>query len=148
MPEGKKFNLEIVTPEKVVYQDQVESVIFPAWSGYYGVMANHTPFITGSQTGTVTVRKDNEVEKIAVTKGFVQVQPDRTIILVETAERAKDIDVDRAKRAYIRAWKRLKSKLSSVNYTRAQVALERAANRLKTLGISPDEVVAEHTKGR
>lgn len=140
MPEGKQFQLEVVTPEKVVYSDQVESVIMPGWSGYMGVMVNHTPYITGIQTGTVTVKKEGTEEKLAVTKGFVMIQPDRTILLVDTAERARDIDLERAKEAYLRALKRLKSRSSSVNLTRAQVALERSANRLRTLGISPDDV--------
>ena len=140
MPEDKKFLLEIVTPQKVVYNDLIESVILPAWSGYLGVKVNHTPFITGVQTGTVKVKKDGEEEKLAVTKGFVLVQPDRTVLLVDTAERAHDIDIQRAKEAYRRARRRLKSRSSAVNLTRAQVALERAVNRLKTLGVAPEDV--------
>ncbi len=140
MPEDKKFLLEVVTPQKVVYNERIESVILPAWSGYLGVKVNHTPFITGVQTGTVKVKKDGEEERIAVTKGFVLVQPNRTVLLVDTAERARDIDIQRAKEAYLRARRRLKSRSSAVNLTRAQVALDRAVNRLKTLGVAPEEV--------
>lgn len=140
MPEDKSFNLEIVTPERVVLRERVDSVIFPTWNGYYGVMVNHMPFITGVTTGTVTLRKDKETEKVAVTSGFVMIQPDHTILLVNTAERASEIDIERAKDAYRRALRRLRQRISSVNYTRAQVALERAANRLRTLGISTDDI--------
>jgi F-type H+-transporting ATPase subunit epsilon len=124
------FQLEIVTPEKIVAKDVAEELQLPGKSGYLGILPGHAPLITELAAGQLTYRGAGEIHHLAVAWGFAEVLPDKVTVLAETAERAEDIDADRAERAKERAEKRLASGDPEVDVRRAQQALAKALARL------------------
>src|SRR5947199_4189525 len=107
MPET--FQLEIVTPEKMVVKDVAEEAQIPGSNGYLGILPGHAPLITELAVGEITYRNDGYTHRIAVAWGFAEVLPDKVTILAETAERAEEIDIKRAQDAKQRAEQRLQS---------------------------------------
>src|SRR3979411_696169 len=103
------FQLEIVTPEKMVVRDVAEEMQIPGKSGYLGILPGHAPLITELAVGEITYRKGNYTEHLSVAWGFAEVLPDKVTILAETAERPSEIDVERARKAKERAEERLTS---------------------------------------
>ncbi|MDI6869827.1 MAG: F0F1 ATP synthase subunit epsilon [Bacillota bacterium] len=134
---GRTFRLEIVTPERTVFDDSVEMVIAPTYQGYMGVAHNHTPILTVLTSGVLRFRQEGEETRMAVSGGFMDVRMNRAVVLAEAAEFADEIDVSRAMSAYRRALARLLSRREGVDYRRAQAAMDRALARLKAVGISP-----------
>lgn len=125
------FPLELITPEARVMAENVRSVRAPGIEGSLGVLANHAPLMTALTVGVLKIEHDNgDMEYISISGGFMQVTPDKVIILADTAERAADIDVARAEADISRARERLNSG-EAIDYDRARKALERATNRLK-----------------
>ena len=127
----EKIQLEIVTPERSVLSEAVDELILPGTRGYLGVRPGHAPLLTTLKVGTILIRKGREPKVLAVSWGFAEVLPERVSILAETAERAEEIDLDRALRSRERAEKRLKSPDPDVDFQRAQVALEKALIRIQ-----------------
>lgn|SRR5689334_22930848 len=124
------FQLEIVTPEKLVVKDAVEELQMPGANGYLGILPGHAPLITELAIGELTYKIGGTTHRLAVAWGFAEVLPDRVTILAETAERPEDIDVARARDSKSRAEERLKSGSTDVDYDRAEKALQRAETRL------------------
>jgi len=131
----KRFKFEIITPEKVIYSADVEHVKSPGKNGYFGVKANHIPFLTLLRTGKITVEIGKEKIFFATSGGFAEVTDNKMTILAETSEETTKIDVERAMRARDRALKRLKEKSGDTNIQRARAALLRALNRLKVVSV-------------
>jgi len=127
----EKIQVDIVTPERAVLSEAVDELILPGTEGYLGVRPGHAPLLTTLKLGSIMIRKGNDRQYLAVSWGFVEVLPDRVSILAETAERAEEIDVDRAVRAKERAEQRLKSPDPDVDFRRAQLALEKALIRIQ-----------------
>lgn len=125
------FEIEIVTPERVVERDVVTELQLPTKNGYIGVLAGHAPLITELGIGEITYKADNIQYKIAVAWGFAEVLPNKVTILAEVAERPEDIDLTRAEKAKQRAEERLRSGNAETDFDRAQVALERAVTRIE-----------------
>ena len=125
------FQLEIVTPEKMVVRDVAEEMQIPGKNGYLGVLPGHAPLITELAVGEISYRKGSETHYLAVAWGFAEVLPERVVILGETAERPEDIDVKRAQESKQRAEERLKSGSTEIDFTRAEDALQRAETRLQ-----------------
>ena len=125
------FELEIVTPARLVVRDRVEEMQIPGRNGYLGILPGHAPLITELGIGQIRYRENGRSRCLAVAWGFAEVLPDRVSILAETAERAEEIDVRRAEEAKKRAEQRLKSDDPNVDCARAQHALTRAATRLE-----------------
>lgn len=125
------FQLEIVTPEKLVVKDVAEEMQIPAKNGYLGILPGHAPLISELAVGEITYRNDGSTYRLAVAWGFAEVLPDKVTILAETAERAEEIDVKRAQEARQRAEQRLKSGDPNVDFPRAQIALQKAETRLE-----------------
>jgi F-type H+-transporting ATPase subunit epsilon len=125
------FQLEIVTPEKLVVKDDAEEAQIPGLNGYLGILPGHAPLISELAVGVITYRAKGNTHTFAVAWGFAEVLPDKVTILAETAERPDEIEVDRAQKAKERAEERLKSNDPATDYTRAQDALQRAETRLK-----------------
>jgi F-type H+-transporting ATPase subunit epsilon len=125
------FQLEIVTPEKMVVRDVAEEMQIPGKNGYLGVLPGHAPLITELAVGEICYRKGNETHYLAVAWGFAEVLPERVVILAETAERPEEIDVKRAQESKQRAEERLKSGSTETDFTRAEDALQRAETRLQ-----------------
>jgi F-type H+-transporting ATPase subunit epsilon len=125
------FTLEIVTPEKALYSGVVGHLQAPGTEGSFGVLSGHAPLLSGLETGAVSFSdEDGASHKMAISGGFVEVAGNRVTILAETAERAEEIDVDRARAAGERARKRMTNK-NEIDAVRAAAALARALNRLK-----------------
>ena len=124
------FQVEIVTPEKLVVKDAAEEMQIPGKNGYLGILPGHAPLITELAVGEITYREGGKTFHFAVAWGFAEVLPDKVTILAETAERADEIDVKRAQEAKQRAEERLHSGNPEIDFNRAQEALERAEARL------------------
>ncbi|OQX24076.1 MAG: ATP synthase F1 subunit epsilon [Desulfobacteraceae bacterium IS3] len=128
------IRLEVVTPEKSVVSEDVQIVMAPGTMGEFGVLIGHTPFLTTLKIGTVRYTDANGREhSVFINGGFAEALPDKVTVLAESAERRKDIDLERAKAALERAQKRLaaEKKKEEMDYTRARAALERAMHRLR-----------------
>ena len=125
------FQLEIVTPDKLVVKDQAEEIQIPGKNGYLGILPGHAPLITELSVGPIRYRSGSETHYLCVAWGFAEVLPDKVTILAETAERGEDVDCDRAHKAKERAEKRLASADPEVDVQRAQDALARATTRLE-----------------
>src|SRR4030088_2730940 len=130
------FQLEIVTPEKMVVRDVAEEMQIPGKSGYLGILPGHAPLITELAVGEITYRKGNYTEHLSVAWGFAEVLPDKVTILAETAERAEEIDVKRAQESKRRAEEALQNGKTEADFTHAEDALKRAETRLEVAGKS------------
>lgn len=129
------LRLEIVTPERKVYEEDVNMVVVKGVEGELGILPNHIPLVTPLKIAPVKAKKDGAADEfIAVHGGFMEVRKDKVVILSEAAERGKDIDVIRAKQAKERAEKRLAEKSSEIDMVRAQLALQRALTRISVAG--------------
>ena len=129
---AEKLQLEVVTPDRLVLSESVDIVMAISSLGEFGILPNHVPFLTTLMAGELRYRKDNQLNHMVVTGGFVEVSHNKVTVLAEAAERAREIDLDRAKRAKERAEKRLAlAKAEAVDYIRAETALRRALLRLK-----------------
>ncbi len=128
------FKLSIVSPEKVLYEDMVESLVVPGTAGYLGVLSNHAPLITSLQVGKIEIRDSNKVEKIAaISGGFLEVSNNTATILADSVEFAEDIELPRAESALQRAQERLNMDAGDIDLPRARAALLRAKNRIKII---------------
>ncbi|MDQ7792760.1 MAG: F0F1 ATP synthase subunit epsilon [Clostridia bacterium] len=126
----KTQKLSIVTPERVVYGDEVRFVQARGADGDLGVLPDHTPLITGLKPGVLRIQKDGKWTKYAVAGGFLEVRDSRVVVLANAAESPEQIDVKRAEAAKQRAEERLASKAADIDLMRAKVALLRALARL------------------
>ncbi len=131
---AETFEIEIVTPDKMVVRDVAEEAQVPAKNGYVGILPGHAPLITELAIGEISYRTAGTTTRIAVAWGFAEVLPKKVTILAESAERAEDIDVKRAEEAKQRAEERLQAGQSDLDYTRALNALKRAETRLQVAG--------------
>jgi F-type H+-transporting ATPase subunit epsilon len=127
----KLLQVDVVTPEGTVVSDQAEIVVAPGYLGEFGVLFNHIPFLAQLQPGELRYRRGNSVEHVAVSGGYAEVLPTKVTVLATTAERAQDIDVERARAAKERAESRLKERQAEIDFARAEAALKRAVARLK-----------------
>ena len=125
------FELEIVTPERLVVREKVEEMQIPGKNGYLGILPGHAPLITELGIGEISYRGNGRSRHLAVAWGFAEVLPDRVSVLAQTAERAEEIDVRRAEKARQRALQRLKSEDPNIDCDRARHAFSRAATRLE-----------------
>lgn len=128
---AENIKLEIVTPEKSVVNEEAQIVMAPGSLGEFGVLSGHTPFMTSLKAGAVRyVDKAGKERFVFVSGGFAEALPNKVTILADSAERRKDIDVERAKAALARAEERL-AKEGDVDFTRARAALARAILRIR-----------------
>jgi F-type H+-transporting ATPase subunit epsilon len=130
LPEA--IELIVVTPERQLLRETVVEVTIPGPDGALGILPGHAPLMTELGIGELSYREATSRQPIslAVVRGFAEVLPDRVTLLAETAERAEEIDLNRAERAKARAEKRLTSNDSNIDWDRATVALERAVIRI------------------
>ncbi len=127
------LHLEVITPEKKVYEDDVDMVIAPGSEGYLGILPRHAPLLTALGPGEFRVKKGGVEEVLAVFGGFMDVRGDRVVVLTEAAEPAEEIDAQRAQQARDRAQQQLAQAgtLSAADEARARVALQRALVRIR-----------------
>lgn len=127
-----KFRLEIVTAERLVYSDEVDVLTAPGIEGELGILAHHAPLMTMLQPGGLVIKKGGEEICMAITGGFLEVRPDKVIVLADAAEKAEEIDIERAEAARCRAVETVgKPTVNQVDLTLAEAALKRSLVRLK-----------------
>jgi len=124
------FQLEIVTPEKMVVRDVAEEMQIPGKDGYLGILPGHAPLITELAVGEITYLKDNYTHHLSVAWGFAEVLPNKVTILAETAERAEEIDARRAQEAKQRAESHLTTCNTEEDFNRTAGDLQRAETRI------------------
>ncbi|MEK6590197.1 MAG: F0F1 ATP synthase subunit epsilon [Nitrospinota bacterium] len=130
-----KILLEIVTPERLLIKEWVDSVTAPGVEGEFGVLPGHTPFLTTLKIGEISYTKDNVTKYIAVSWGYAEVGPSNVTILTETAETAEEIDMKRAEEARIKALGVLsKSELEERDFKMTEATLEKAVVRMQVGG--------------
>lgn len=127
----KTLQLDVVTPERTIVSEEVDIVMAPGYFGEFGALPNHIPFLAQLQPGEVRFRKGNQVEFLAVSGGYAEVLPTKVTVLATTAERAKDIDLERARAARERAEQRLKERQEGIDFAKAEAALQRAIARIR-----------------
>jgi len=128
------MRLDIVTAERVVFSEDVDVVVAPGVEGQLGILPHHAPLMTTLQVGELRVRKGGEEFSLAISGGFLEVRPDRVIVLADTAERAEEIDVARAEEAKRRAEERLlERRVPGIDAARVEAALRRSLARLKVV---------------
>lgn len=125
------IKIDIVTAEKQVYSDEVDVIVAPGVEGQLGILPHHAPLMTMLEPGELMLRKGGEETYLAVTGGFLEVRPDRVVILADAAERAEEIDIARAEAAKKRAEDLLAQRAVDLDVLRAEVSLRRAVTRLK-----------------
>jgi len=126
----KTQRLEIVTPEKKVFSEEVQFLVAPGTAGELGILPEHAPLVTTLQIGVLRVQQAEKQFKVAVSGGFMEVRNSKVTVLAGTAERAEEIDVTRAEAARQRAEARLAGG-GDIDVLRAELALKRALARLK-----------------
>jgi F-type H+-transporting ATPase subunit epsilon len=131
LPEA--IELIVVAPERQLLQETAVEVTIPGLDGAYGILPGHAPMITELGIGELSYRTTTSSQPIllAVVWGFAEVLPDRVTLLAETAERAEEIDLQRAEAAKARAEQRLASNDTNIDWDRAVVALQRALIRIQ-----------------
>jgi F-type H+-transporting ATPase subunit epsilon len=125
--------LEIVTPERLAYSDTVDSVQLPGVEGELGVLPHHAPLVSMLGVGELRIRKGAEVESFAIVGGFLQVRPDRVMVMAETADMASEIDLERALEARREAERALEgaAQTDAVDLAAARAALQHALLRIR-----------------
>jgi F-type H+-transporting ATPase subunit epsilon len=125
------FTLSIVTPEHILLEEEVESIVVPGAKGYLGVLANHAPLITPIEPGKLTVRKSASTEIVmAISGGFLEVSHNKATVLADAVEYADEIDIERARAALDRARQRLHDRPEGLDFDRVLQSMKRAENRV------------------
>jgi len=126
------LHLEVITPERRVYEDDVDMVVAPASEGYVGILPHHAPLFTTLGPGEIRVKKAGVEQTLVVFGGFIDVRGDRVVVLTDAAEHAEEIDAGRAQEARDRAQQTLAAgPPSAADEQRARAALQRAIVRLR-----------------
>ena len=124
--------LEIVTPERLAYSDDVDAVVLPGSEGEMGVLPHHAPLVSTLGVGELRIRKGGTEESFAIVGGFVQVRPDRVVVMAETADMASEIDLERAQEARREAERTLETGYhEGVDLSAARAALQQALLRIR-----------------
>jgi F-type H+-transporting ATPase subunit epsilon len=126
------LQLEIVTPERLAYSDTVDSVVLPGSEGELGVLPHHAPLVTMLGIGELRIRKGGTEESFAIVGGFLQVRPDKVVVMAETADMASEIDLETAQQARKEAEQALESGYhEGADLAAARAALQQALLRIR-----------------
>jgi len=125
------ISLEIVTPDRPLVREQVDELQIPATNGYLGVLPGHTPLLAMLAIGQLWYRNGQERFYLSVAFGFAEILPDRVTILAQIAEKAEEIDRQRAETARQRAQERLARPTMEMDFERARIALMKSLIRLQ-----------------
>ena len=128
---AKTFHLEIIAADRVFYQGECEHLVITAIDGLMGILPGHEPLVTCLPTGELKYMTNGKWHYAAISEGFIQVLPDKAVILADSCELPEEIDIKRAEEARERAQEQLRQKQSIKEYYQTQAALNRAMNRLK-----------------
>ncbi|MBS4538320.1 F0F1 ATP synthase subunit epsilon [Clostridium sp. D2Q-11] len=124
------LTLEIVTPDRKFFEDEVEKVVVRGLEGDIGVLRNHIPLVTPLAIGRVKIKQNGEYRIAAVAEGYLDITETKTTIVTDAAEWPDEIDLNRAELAKQRAEEKLKKKDKNIDYDRAEIALRKAINRI------------------
>ena len=127
---SKKLNLKIITPQKILIEEQVDAVYSKSIEGEFGILPGHIPYMTDLAIGVTEYITDNKKKFVSTMSGVIQVKGNTVTILSDTAEFGEKIDVPRARAAKERAEAKLKTGAPDIDLNRAQVALARAVTRI------------------
>lgn len=131
---AEKLHLEIITPTRAVFRGEVAELIAPGTGGYFGILPRHAPMVASLRAGEIRAKTGtNDQLVFAISGGFLEVSANNIKILADAAERAQEIDVERAQRAKSRAEERLHGGREKYDLKRAEAALARALNRLRVV---------------
>lgn len=125
-----KFHLSVVTPDGPIVNGEYEIIVAQTENGKIGILANHIPLVAPLMIGSVSIKNEEKKQWLAIASGFIEVSDNKVSVLVQSAELADSIDLARAEAARKRAEARIQSKASDVDMTRANLALQRAINRI------------------
>jgi F-type H+-transporting ATPase subunit epsilon len=126
------LQLDIVTPERLAYSDTVDAVVLPGSEGELGVLPHHTPLVSTLGVGELRIRKGGSEESFAIVGGFLQVKPDRVVVMAETADMASEIDLERAQAARREAERALETGfVEGADLSAARAALQQALLRIR-----------------
>ncbi len=128
---AKTFHLEIIAADRIFYQGECEHLVITAIDGLMGILPGHEPLVTCLPTGELKYMTNGKWHYAAISEGFIQVLPDKAVILADSCELPEEIDIKRAEEAKERAQEQLRQKQSIKEYYQTQAALNRAMNRLK-----------------
>lgn len=131
MADEKLFHIQVVSPDRVFYEADIEMLEIKTTEGEIGVLAGHIPLTAIVAPGIVRFIEPGETKEAALHDGFLEILPDKVIILAESCEWPDEIDMVRAKEAKIRAERRLKGSEGEINENRAEIALRKALIRLE-----------------
>jgi len=128
-----KIKFKVVTPERTVFQDEIDQITLPATEGEVTILPNHTPYITVLGFGEIVFKKDGKESSLAVSGGFVEFNNNELVVLADMAERAEEIDLQRAEEAKKQAEETMKQKitLEESEYALVAAAIERESARIK-----------------
>lgn len=130
---AKKFNFEVVTPDRLFYAEEVEAISFSTPEGEMGVLADHAPMLIAVVPCILKIHKDNSEEFSAIGEGFIEVTKDKVVAIVDSAEWPEEIDVNRATLAKQKAEEQLASQKFDFEMEQLlKMSIERANNRIKT----------------
>lgn len=127
---ASKFHLQIMTPTKLFFDEEIEMAVVRTIEGDMGILRNHIPLVTPLSVGIIKLRSDGTTREAAIAGGFVYVERTKTVIMTEAAEWPEEIDVGRAQKAKERAEYRLKNCGGEIDTVRAEIALSKALNRI------------------
>lgn len=131
---ANKINFEITTPERVVFSDQVDEVVLPTPMGEIGILPNHIPLVSLLSPGELRIKKGSETIYLAVSGGFIEVRPDKVVVLADMAERVEEIDEKEAEEARKRAQKLMKEKqFDAKEFAALSAMMEKELVRLKVV---------------
>ncbi|MGB5893730.1 MAG: F0F1 ATP synthase subunit epsilon [Ignavibacteriaceae bacterium] len=126
-----EINLEIITPEKIIYKDSVDSITVPGTKGMFQVLKDHAPLMSTIEIGVITLKKNDENTYLTTAGGTMEVLNNNVLILADSVEVINDIDIERAEHAKTRAEENLtRKKEEEIDFVRAELALKRAINRI------------------
>ena len=129
---AEQLKLELITPQKKVVSEEVDEIIATGTLGEFGVLPGHTPFLTSVKIGELSYKKEGTAKSLAVSGGYFEVVNDQVTVLVEAAEYAEEIDMERAKKAMAKSEERLKALApDDTDYKSMEAALQRAMIRMQ-----------------
>lgn len=126
-----KLQLEIVTPEKILYQDEADEIIVPTINGEIAILPNHVPLITKIAPGELTIKKQGKDYFLAITAGFLELSNNKINILADYAVRSEEIEIEKAKEAQRQAQKRMEEKGTEQEFAEAEALFKRTLLELK-----------------
>lgn len=126
-----RLNFQIITPDKTVFKDEVDSITIPTIDGQITILPGHIPLVSITSPGEIILKKGSEIKNIAVMRGFIENSQDNVRLMADAAEFAEDIDEKRAQEAKERAQKAKETAQDHLELAEATAALERALMRIK-----------------